>query len=68
MRSYVSEFNEHFLEVAHETINFSDEWELRRLMEVVVDVVPNLKEDIFKLVSHTDNMEIIEIIEDFKDL
>ncbi|MBO4997315.1 MAG: hypothetical protein J6D02_04885 [Lachnospira sp.] len=58
--------NKHFLEIAQEAIDFLDEWEFRRLIELVIDVVPNLKKDIFKLVAHADNMEIIEVIEDFQ--
>ncbi len=56
---------EHFIEVSKKCINFNDEWEYRRLVEVVVEMIPQLKNDILEIGKNSSNPEIIEVVEDY---
>ena len=47
--------------------DYSDDWNYRRLLEVVVENVPMLKEEILFLNENSDNQDILEIIFDFKN-
>ena len=47
--------------------DYSDDWNYRRLLEVVVENVPMLKEEILLLNENSDNQDILEIIFDFKN-
>lgn len=58
---------QHLLEVATQCVDFSDEWEYRRFVELVVIVTPNLKNRVLMIGMHSDNEEIREVVEDFKD-
>lgn len=57
---------QYFLEAAEKCIDFSDEWEYRRLMELVVCVVPELKEDALELVKYSENEDIQEVAQDYR--
>ena len=46
--------------------DYSDDWNYRRLLEVVVESVPKLTEEILLLNENTDSQDILEIIDDFK--
>ena len=46
--------------------DYSDDWNYRRLLEVVVESVPKLTEEILLLNENTDRQDILEIIDDFK--
>ena len=59
--------NRYFLEVASSCINYSDEWEYRRLVELVVLVVPELKQRVLNIGKNSENEEIREVVEDYKD-
>lgn len=58
---------ENLLEVAKSCIDFDDEWEYRRMMELVNEVVPELKNELFKLGENSENDEVREVVEDFRD-
>lgn len=58
----------YFLDVAKACIDFSDYWEYRRLVELVVFVLPELKQEILQLGAQSENEEVREVVEDFKDL
>lgn len=60
--------DEHFIEVASTCINFSDEWEYRRLVELVVFAIPELKQEILNIGIKSANKEIREVVEDFQNL
>lgn len=60
--------NQHFIEVASTCINFSDEWEYRRLVELVAFVAPELKQKVLNFGIKSENKEIREVVEDFQDL
>ncbi|MDE7424421.1 MAG: hypothetical protein K2N51_12170 [Lachnospiraceae bacterium] len=60
--------NENFLEVIEDCIDLSDEWEYRRLLELVVDVLPEMKGHILELGIDSENEEIREIVEDYKEI
>ena len=57
---------QYFLEIAEKCIDFSDDWEYRRLMELVVCVVPELKEDALELVENSENEDIQEVAQDYR--
>ena len=46
----------------------SDEWEYRRLVELVVLVLPELKQEVLKLGAQSENEEMREVVEDFQNL
>jgi hypothetical protein len=57
----------YFLDITKECIDYSDEWEYRRLLELVETTLPDLKMDIINININSSNEEILEIIEDFTD-
>lgn len=59
--------NKYFLEVASSCIDYSDEWEYRRLVELVILVVPELKQKVLNIGKNSKNEEIREVVEDYKD-
>jgi len=60
--------NQYLLEVASTCIDCSDEWEYRRLVELVVLVLPELKQEVLKLGAQSENEEVREVVEDFQNL
>lgn len=60
--------DEYFIEVASTCINFSDEWEYRRLVELVVFAIPELKQEVLNIGIKSANKEISEVVEDFQNL
>lgn len=58
---------EHFIEVADACINYADEWEYRRLLELTVLCVPELKIKVLDRGRNSENPEIREAVEDFED-
>ena len=59
---------QYFLEVASMCIDYSDEWEYRRLMELVVCVIPELKQEVLKFGVQSENEEVREVVEDYQNL
>ena len=59
--------NKYFLEVASSCIDYSDEWGYRRLVELVVLVIPKLKQKVLNIGKNSENEEIREVVEDYKD-
>lgn len=59
---------QYFIEVASECINYSDEWEYSRLLELVVYAIPELKQKILEFGTNSESEEIREVVEDFRDL
>ena len=57
----------HFLDVAKMCIDFSDYWEYRRLLELIVLVLPEVKFDALKICENSEDEDILEVIEDYKD-
>lgn len=55
------------MEVADESINYFDEWEYRRLVELVYIYIPELKEKVLTRGINSVNEEIREVVEDFRD-
>lgn len=56
---------DNLLRISRKCIDFSDEWEYRRLVELVVEVVPELKDELLKIGENSENLEIREVVEDF---
>lgn len=56
----------HLMEVAFSCIDFSDEWEYRRLVELVIEVIPELKDEILHIGENSENQDIREVVDDFK--
>lgn len=70
-RKKINEINkiwlkQYFLEIAQTCIDFSDEWEYRRLVELTLYVIPELKEQIFELGVNSENEEVREVIDDYR--
>lgn len=59
---------QYFVVVVSTCTNCSDEWEYRRLVELTVLIVPELKQEIFQLGMQSENEEVREVIEDFQNL
>ncbi|MBR1736163.1 MAG: hypothetical protein IJ736_03980 [Firmicutes bacterium] len=59
--------NKNFLEVAYSSIDYSDEWEYRRLVELVVLVVPELIQEVLDIGRNSENAEIREVVEDYAE-
>lgn len=57
----------YFLDVAKECIDFSDDWEYRRLLELIVIVLPEVKLEALKICEDSEDEDILEIIEDYKE-
>ena len=69
-RKKIEEINKKWLcdnliRVSRKCIDFSNEWEYRRLVELVVEAVPKLKGELLKLGENSENLEIREVVEDF---
>ena len=69
-RKKIDEINKKWLcdnliRVSRKCIDFSNEWEYRRLVELVVEAVPKLKGELLKLGENSENLEIREVVEDF---
>ena len=58
----------YFLDVAKVCIDFSDYWEYRRLLELIVCVIPELKEPTLELCKYSEDDDIREVIEDYKEV
>ncbi len=56
---------QYFVEVASTCINYEDEWEYRRLLELVMLIVPECKEKILEFGANSENEEIREVIKEF---
>ena len=56
----------HLLNVVKRDFDYSDYWNYRRLLEVVVETLPELKYAILSLNSETTDEDLIDIINDYK--
>lgn len=70
-RKKISEINKewlyrNFLEVAALCIDYSDEWEYRRLVELVDLVAPKLMQQVLDIGKKSKNEEVRETVDDFK--
>lgn len=71
-RKKVNEINkdwlkENMLEVANSCLDFSDEWEYRRFMELVELTVPELKQKVLEIGEKSEIDDIREVAQDFKN-
>ena len=58
---------EHFIETADACINYLDEWEYRRLVELTVYCVPELKSIMLEKGRFSENAEVREVVDDYSD-
>ncbi len=70
-RKKINEINKEWLKqnlvfVTEKCIDYSDEWEYRRLLELVVLTIPELKSEILEKGKKTGNEEIREVVTDFE--
>lgn len=56
----------HLLAVVKNDFEYSDYWNYRRLLELVVELAPELKNDILSINSGTTNPDLIDVIDDYK--
>lgn len=59
---------QYLVEVASTCIDFSDEWEYSRLVELVIFVLPVLKQEILEIGIQSENEGVREAVEDFRNL
>ena len=58
----------HLLNVVKSTFDYFDYWNYRRLLEVVVELIPELKDAVLSISSGTTDPDLIEIIDDYRDM
>jgi len=58
----------HLLNVVKSNFDYSDYWNYRRLLEVVVELVPELKAEVLSINSGATDPDLIEIIDDYTDM
>lgn len=58
----------HLLNVVKSTFDYFDYWNYRRLLEVVVELIPELKDAVLSINSGTTDPDLIEIIDDYRDM
>ena len=56
----------HLLAVVKNDFEYSDYWNYRRLLELVVELAPELKNDILSINSGTTNPDLIDVIDDYR--
>ena len=56
----------HLIDAGKNDFEYWDDWNYRRLMEMVAEVVPDLKAPILSINSETDDPDLIDVINDFK--
>lgn len=55
----------YFFDITRECIDYSDDWEYRRLLELADEILPDVIKDIINVNINSDDEAILEIIEDF---
>ena len=56
----------HLLTVVKKGFEYSDYWNYRRLLELVVELVPELKNDILSINCGTTDPDLIDVIDDYR--
>lgn len=56
----------HLPDVVKRDFDYSDDWNYRRLLEVIVETVPERKDTILAINAGTTDEDLIEVINDFK--
>lgn len=56
----------HLLEVVKSDFDYADDWNYRRLLELVSEVLPERKDDFVRLNVGTTNADLIEVMDDFR--
>lgn len=56
----------HLLNVVKNHFEYSDDWNYRRLLEVVAELLPECKDEVLFINSKSTDPDLIEIINDFK--
>ena len=57
---------EHLLTVVKNDFEYTDDWNYRRLLELVSKQDPELMKDVLLINSDTNNPDLLEVIEDFR--
>lgn len=57
---------EHLLTVVKNGFEYTDDWNYRRLLELVSKQIPELMEDMLLINLDTTNPDLLEVIEDFR--
>ena len=56
----------HLLTVVKRDFEYSDYWNYRRLLELVVELVPELKDDMLSINCGTTDPDLIDVIDDYR--
>lgn len=54
------------MHVIEKDFDYRDEWNYRRLVELIVEIIPELQNDVLSLNEKSTNPDIIEVINDFR--
>lgn len=70
-RKYISKISRrwlasHILHVIENDFDYMDEWNFRRLLELIMDFIPERKNDVLALNEKSTNPDIIEVMNDFR--
>lgn len=70
-RKYISEIPRiwlisNIMHVIKKDFDYRDEWNYRRLVELIVEIIPELQNDVLSLNENSTNPDIIEVIDDFR--
>lgn len=57
---------DHLLEVVKSDFDYGDDWNYRRLLELVSEVLPERLDDFIRLNVGTTNTDLIEVMDDFR--
>lgn len=58
----------HLLTVVESNFDYTDYWNYRRLLEVVVKLAPELKNAVLSINIETTDPDLLEVIDDYKDM
>ena len=58
---------DHLIDAANDALDLSDEWEYRRFVELVIVAVPELKKEAVEIGMQSNNADIREASDDYKN-
>ena len=56
----------HMISVVREFFDYRDEWNYRRLMELVILLIPEEKDTFLALNANSDDADLLEVIDDYR--
>ena len=56
----------HMISVVHEFFDYRDEWNYRRLMELVILLIPEEKDTFLALNANSNDSDLLEVMDDYR--